>query len=103
MLELIALFLASFFNVFLLGLNSQFVRDRFIGGAVFLSFNISFAQFIYTRVIAHSETVFFPFIFSAFGGASGIASSIIFYAWFNPRFHKWNENRNKLNEEQESK
>ena len=89
----IMLFFASFFNVFLLGLNSQFVRDRWIAACIVVSFNISIAQFVYTRVVATSEDVMLSFIGSSVGGALGITYSIIFYSWFNPRFKEWKERR----------
>ncbi len=92
----IALFFASFFNVFLLGLNSQFVRDRWIGACVFVSFNISIAQFVYTRVVATSDDVMLSFIGSSVGGALGITCSIIFYSWFNPKLKEWKKRR-KIN------
>lgn len=85
MIELIALFFAQFFSVFLLGLNSQIVRDQLIGAAIFLSFNISIAQFTYTRVVAGTDDVMMAFMFSAFGGAVGIATSIKCYQWIQKR------------------
>ena len=95
MIEAVMLFVASFFNVFLLGLNSQFVRDRWIAACIFISFNISCAQFVYTRVVANSEDVMLSFIGSSLGGAAGIASSIVFYAWFNPKMLAWKERRGR--------
>jgi len=93
MIELIALFIAQFFNVFLLGLNSQFVRDRFILGAIIMSFNISAAQFIYTRFVSTTDDALYAFVFSSCGGALGISCSIVFYSWFDPKFKDWKEKR----------
>jgi len=99
--EMVMLFFASFFNVFLLGLNSQFVRDRWIAACIFISFNISCAQFVYTRVVANSDDVLLSFIGSSVGGASGIASSIVFYAWFMPKLAAWKEKRAEKDKEEE--
>ena len=85
MIEMLALFAASFTNVFLLGLNSQFVRDKYIAGAVFLSFNISISGFIFTRVVSSTENIYVAFGFSSVGSALGISSSIVFYTWLEKR------------------
>lgn len=88
-MNLIALFVASFMNVFLLGLNSQFVRDQRVGMVFVLSWGISSAQFVFTRVIAVTDNPVIAFFIMGFGGAFGICSSIYFYRWFNPRFVQW--------------
>ena len=85
MLDLIALFFAQFFSVFLLGLNSQIVRDQMVGAAIFLSFNISIATFTYTRLVSGTDDVMLSFIFSSVGGAVGIATSIKVYQWMQAR------------------
>jgi hypothetical protein len=78
------LFLASFFNVFLLGLSSQFVRDQRVALCFTVSWFISASQFIYTRVTSGTESPLLAFIVSGFGGSMGIVASIYFYRWFQP-------------------
>lgn len=88
-MSIVALFFASFFNVFLLGLNSQFVRDQRVMLVFFLSWGISSSQFVFTRVIAVTTNPMLAFFAAGLGGAFGICSSIYFYKWFNPRFLHW--------------
>jgi hypothetical protein len=88
-MSLLFLFFASFFNVFLLGLNSQFVRDQRVAMVFVLSWGISSSQFVFTRVIAITPNPGIAFLAAGFGGSLGICSSIYFYRWFNPRFSNW--------------
>ena len=88
-MSFVALFLASFFNVFLLGLNSQFVRDQRVAIVFILSWGISSAQFVFTRVIALTEAPTLAFCSAGLGGSFGICLSIYFYRWFNPRFNNF--------------
>jgi len=88
-MELVLLFAACFFNVFLLGLSSQFVRDQQIALAFAVSWGISSAQFVFTRVISAADNPAVAFWVSGWGGAIGICSSIVFYRWFNPRYRNW--------------
>lgn len=82
---MIALFFASFFNVALLGLNSQFVRDQRIALVFFVSWNIQTSQFIYTRVVSGSQDPDLAFLAAGWGGSLGIAFSVVFYRWLNKR------------------
>lgn len=97
-MSFLALFLASFFNVFLLGLNSQFVRDQRVVIVFILSWGISSSQFIFTRVIALTEAPLLAFFSAGLGGSLGICVSIYFYRWFNPRFNNFKMGRGFVNE-----
>ncbi len=88
-MELIALLIASFANVCLLGLNSQFVRDQRIVLVYFLSWAIHTAQFTYTRIIAITDDPFLAFLVSGFVASTGIVISIHVYRWLLPRLDKW--------------
>ena len=87
---ILAIFMASFFQVFLLGLNSQFVRNQWIGSVFIVSWFISVAQFTYTKIVAMTEgaEVLYIFFASGMGGALGIVSSIFFYRWLLPKIKK---------------
>lgn len=87
---MIELFVASFFQVFLLGLSSQFSRNLWVRAAFINSWFISIAQFTYTRVIATIDPseIYLFFVFSGLGGSLGITSSIIFYKWLLPKLTK---------------
>ena len=85
-MSLVWLFLASFFQVFLLGLNSQFVRDQRVAAVFMVSWCISVAQFTYTKIVANTDNIEIAFIASAMGGSLGIVSSIYFYRWLLPKF-----------------
>jgi hypothetical protein len=89
MMELFFLFLATTGNIFLLGLNSQFVRDQRVALCFFVSWGITASQFTFTRVIAGATDPVACFVVSGFGGAFGICASIYFYRWFHPRYLKW--------------
>jgi hypothetical protein len=84
-MELIAILIASYANVFLLVLNSQFARDRRYLLAYINSWFISGAAFAYTRIAANSGDIVYTFLFSGFGSSFGVVSSILFYKWLAPR------------------
>lgn len=87
------IFCASFFQVFLLGLNSQFVRNQWVIHVFITSWFISVAQFTYTKIVAMGEgaEVLYLFFASGMGGALGIVSSIFFYRWLLPKINKGNK------------
>lgn len=93
MLEIIAIFFAGFFNVFLLGLNSQFIRDQQVVMVFIVSWFISVAQFTQIYVIANGSSPMEMFLSSGLGSSLGIVSSIYFYRWFNPKLHRFIERR----------
>lgn len=82
-MEYVLLFFASFFQVFLLGLNSQIVRDRLVALAFFVSWGIWTGQFFFTRITANADEPVIAYFSGGLGGALGIASSILFYDWFS--------------------
>ena len=86
--ELIILAVAGFVSVFLLGLCSQFVRDKHIALAFICSWLISAAQFAFTRIVANTDEPTAALIAAALGSSTGIACSIIFYSWLKPRITK---------------
>lgn len=77
-----ALFFASFFNVFLLGLSSQIVRDQRVVAAFTISWFISTSQFLYTRYVTATDEPLIAFLSSGAGGSIGIVASIYFYRWY---------------------
>ncbi len=89
MLDLFWLFLATAGNVFLLGVNSQLVRDQRVALCFVLSWGITGSQFTFTRVIASAADPLMCFWVSGWGGAIGICLSIYFYRWFHPRYMSW--------------
>lgn len=97
MMEFVWLFAACFFNVFLLGLSSQFVRDQQVALAFTVSWGISSSQFVFTRVVSSADSAAIAFWVSGWAGAAGICSSIVFYKWFNPRYRSWAEAKDKRN------
>lgn len=91
---LILLFAASFLSVFLLGLQSQFVRDQRAALCFAISWFVSASQFTYTRITAMTESPELAFISSGLGGSVGIVASIYFYRWFSPWYQR-RTNRDK--------
>lgn len=85
MLAYLLLFLGSFANVFLLGLNSQYVRDKRMAICFMLSWGISSAQFTYIYIIANTPDILLSFFIGGLGSALGIVSSIMFYAHLQNR------------------
>jgi hypothetical protein len=77
----ILLFLGQFANVFLLGLNSQYVRDRRKLLCFVVSWGISTSQFVYIWIIANATDPWISFFISGFGGATGIVCSIFLYEY----------------------
>lgn len=88
MIELVILAVAGFVSVFLLGLCSQFVRDRRVVLAFLCSWMISIAQFVFTRLAANTDEPVAALIAAATGSSVGIACSIIFYTWLHPKITK---------------
>lgn len=84
---------ASFFVVFLLGLQSKNVNQGRYVWAVLTSFGISVSNFTFVRYAATGDMV--TFWVSAFGGCVGIATSIWFHQNIIPkieRIFKWRSN-----------
>jgi hypothetical protein len=85
------LFFGQFLNVFLLGLNSQYVRDRRKLLCFVVSWGISTSQFVYIWIIANTEDPLISFFVSGFGGACGIVCSITLYEKLENIKRKGNE------------
>jgi hypothetical protein len=85
MLQMALLFIATFGNVFLLGFSSQIVRDQKIALAFTVSWGITWCQFMFARISAHTTDADLALIVSGWGGSLGIVSSILFYRWYQAR------------------
>jgi len=81
------LFIASFFQVFLLGLNSQFVRNQWVSHVFIVSWFISLSQFTYTKIVAMSSgnEMIAAYLATSLGSSLGIVCSIYFYRWLSPK------------------
>ena len=75
------MFIANFFVVFLLGLQSRNVNEGQYIAAVITSFGISVSQFLFVKYAANGDI--WVFLICAMGGCCGIAFSIWFYKWFS--------------------
>lgn len=85
-----AIFLASFFNVMLLGLQSQIVRDQRMAAAFSISWGISVSQYVYTYTVARADGIdaIMTFLSAATGGSLGIVTSILLYRYMLARKSK---------------
>ena len=85
MINLALILLASFGSVFLLALNSQFNRDRLAIRCALMSWLISVAQFVITRLIATTPEgdMMYLFLASGTGSSAGMYFSIKFYVWLH--------------------
>jgi hypothetical protein len=91
-MELVLITLAAFFSVMLLGLNSQYVRDQRIALVFCISWMIHTAQFLYVRIVAMTDNVYWAFFVSGWGSSLGIVSSILVYKYFQGRKKKNDSN-----------
>ena len=87
-MELLAVMLASFFNVFLLVMNSQFARDKRYRLAFCNSWLISVAAFAFTRIVAGTDDVALTLFFSAIGGSVGVIGAMRFHTWIDDRLKR---------------
>jgi len=71
------MFAATYFSVFLLGLQSRNVNAGRYVAAVVTSLGISVANFMFVKFASTGDAL--AFVLSASGGCLGIASSIWFY------------------------
>lgn len=74
------MFVAAFFSVFLLGLQSKNVQASRIVAAVYTSIGISISQFIFIKYSASGSLL--AMLCMTTGGAMGVASSIYIYDRF---------------------
>ncbi|MDF3127415.1 hypothetical protein [Rheinheimera sp. 1928-s] len=86
--QLALLFIATFGNVFLLGLSSQFVRDQKIALAFTISWGITWCQFLFARISANTTDADMALFVSGWGGSLGIVASILFYRWYQARVER---------------
>jgi FtsH-binding integral membrane protein len=86
--QLVLLFIATFGNVFLLGLSSQFVRDQKIAQAFTISWGITWCQFLFARISANTTDADMALFVSGWGGSLGIVASILFYRWYQVRIKR---------------
>ncbi len=80
MFQSISLFCAAFASVFLLGLQSQFVRDKRTLSSFITSMGIGLCQVLFYK-LAPSANLFESGLF-ILGGACGISSSILIHSKF---------------------
>tara|TARA_R110000744_G_C18937543_1_gene513936 strand:- start:206 stop:502 length:297 start_codon:yes stop_codon:yes gene_type:complete len=82
MMELLV-FVAAFFSVLLLGLNSRLMRDNHWLGAAGVSWLITVAQYAMTWAVLHAKLSPESYIFFAgVGGSIGITASHFMYAYW---------------------
>jgi hypothetical protein len=86
--QLALLFIATFGNVFLLGLSSQFVRDQQIALAFTVSWGITWCQFLFARISATTTDAYLALFIGGCGGSLGIVASILFYRWYQARIKR---------------
>ncbi|WKZ86325.1 hypothetical protein N5B55_05065 [Ralstonia pickettii] len=84
-LELVALAGATFFSVFLMGLQSRNVNQGRYLASVVTSFGISVGNFTFARYASTGSLA--AFFTSAAGGMAGIAFAIWFYKRFMEKRH----------------
>lgn len=83
MSDIVQVFLAAYFTVLLLGLQSKLMRDNIWTWAFFTSWCITVAQTVSTYAIAHSTLGIYAYVFwSGWGGSLGIVSSHFVYQWY---------------------
>jgi len=79
MIELTTVFLGSLASVFLLGFNSQLVKDKNRLGAFSAAWLITLANMMYTKAFVLSASFSLSYIAAGAGGSIGIVLSIISY------------------------
>ena len=84
MLMFLLVFMASFFAVFLLGLNSKILRDDHILLGSLISWFITIAQYAMTWAVFEAGLSPIEYLVTAgAGGSVGITISQYFYKWLN--------------------
>lgn len=77
-----------FLQVFLLGFNSQVVRDKRMYTAFFISWGIWTGQFHFVTIVSSATDATYAFLFGGLGGALGISLSIPFYEFTQKRKYR---------------
>ncbi|MEE4246203.1 MAG: hypothetical protein V2I33_12380 [Kangiellaceae bacterium] len=79
MFDTIILLLGSFFSVFLLGLNSQLVKDGNVSGAFGVAWFITLSNMLYTKIFVLSDSFINSYLIAGLGSSVGIVCSIWCY------------------------
>lgn len=82
-MEYITVFFGSLLTVYMLGINSQLVRDKNCLGAFSLAWFISLSNMLYIKVFVMSDEFILTYLCSALGSGIGIVLSIITYSKVN--------------------
>lgn len=77
--EFVLVFIAQFFSVFTLVMNSKLLRDDRWILAMMNSWLISITQFVFIIVVARTDDPVVTFFFAASGGSLGCGMSHLFY------------------------
>ena len=85
----VLVFVASYFSVLLLGLQSKLMRDDHWQASFFVSWLIMLSHTAVTWSIANNSLGIPLYLFiSGWGSSLGIVSSHFLYAWYDNKFHK---------------
>ena len=79
-MEYITVFFGSLLTVYMLGINSQLVRDKNCVGAFSLAWFISLSNMLYIKVFVMSDEFMLTYLCSALGSGIGIVLSIVTYS-----------------------
>ncbi|MBA6350050.1 hypothetical protein [Colwellia sp. BRX8-9] len=79
-MEYITVFFGSLLTVYMLGINSQLVRDKNCIGAFSLAWFISLSNMLYIKVFVMSDEFMLTYLCSALGSGIGIVLSIVTYS-----------------------
>lgn len=82
-MEYITVFFGSLLTVYMLGINSQLVRDKNCVGAFSLAWFISLSNMLYIKVFVMSDEFMLTYLCSALGSGIGIVLSIVTYSKVN--------------------
>ena len=82
-------FVASYFSVLLLGLQSKLMRDDHWQVSFFVSWLIMLSHTAVTWSVANNSLGIPLYLFiSGWGSSLGIVSSHFLYIWYDNKFHK---------------
>lgn len=85
----VLVFVASYFSVLLLGLQSKLMRDDHWQVSFFVSWLIMLSHTAVTWSVANNSLGIPLYLFiSGWGSSLGIVSSHFLYVWYDKKFHK---------------
>ena len=85
----VLVFIASYFSVLLLGLQSKLMRDDHWQVSFFVSWLIMLSHTAVTWSVANNSIGIPLYLFiSGWGSSLGIVSSHFLYVWYDNKFHK---------------